>query len=110
MTQIPLTIKSSPEIKTPRKIHNAREQGELVIYWQDGQEHSISYQQLRAACRCASCRAELTSGKIPLMSADLQLEKINNLGQGLQFIFSDGHQRGIFPWQYLYELGAQVSI
>lgn len=110
MTQLPPTIKPSNEIKTPRKLHNSREQHQLVIYWQDGQEHSISYQQLRAACRCASCRADRTSGKISLIPADLQLEKINNLGQGLQFIFSDGHQRGIFPWQYLYELGSHTAV
>jgi DUF971 family protein len=85
-------------------VRNAREQQQLIICWQDGTEHRLLYGQLRAACRCASCRAQLTSGRIQLIAADIALEKINNLGQGLQFIFSDGHQRGIFPWQYLYEL------
>lgn len=97
------------EIRAPKKLHNARAQHQLIIDWQTGEQHAISYQQLRAACRCASCRANHTSGKIFLVPADLQLEKINNLGQGLQFIFSDGHQRGIFPWQYLFELGEQAS-
>jgi len=96
-------------IQPPRKIHNAREQRQLIIYWQGGQEHAIHYQQLRSACRCASCRADQTGGKILLIPDDLQVEKINNLGQGLQFIFSDGHQRGIFPWQYLFELGSNIT-
>ena len=92
-------------IKPPRSLHNAREQRQLVIRWQDGTEQAIPYVQLRAACRCASCRAQHTSGNIQLVAADIQVEKINNLGQGLQFVFSDGHERGIFPWQYLFELG-----
>lgn len=102
-------IQPSQIRQAPRKLHNARALRELIIYWQDGQEHRLSYRQLRAACRCASCRADQTRGKISLIPEDLQLEKINNLGQGLQLVFSDNHQRGIFPWQYLFELGSQVS-
>lgn len=97
-------------IQPPKKLHNSREHQQLIIVWQDGQEHAINYRQLRAACRCASCRADHTSGKIPLIPVDLQVEKINSLGQGLQFIFSDGHERGIFPWQYLFELGSQTTV
>ena len=92
-------------IKPPRSLHNAREQRQLLIRWQDGTEQVIPYVQLRAACRCASCRAQNTSGNIPLVAADIQVGKINNLGQGVQLVFSDGHERGIFPWQYLFELG-----
>lgn len=96
-------------ILAPRKLQNSRAHGQLVIHWSNGKEHKINYKQLRAACRCASCRAAQTSGKIFLIPDDLQLEKINNLGQGLQFIFSDGHERGIFPWQYLFDIGEGVS-
>lgn len=97
-------------IKPPKKLHNSREHQQLIIHWQDGQEHVLHHRQLRAACRCASCRANHASGKISLIPVDLQLEKINNLGQGLQFIFSDGHERGIFPWQYLFEIGSNTSV
>lgn len=92
-------------IRPPLSVRNQREQQQLLIQWSDGKQHSLSFRQLRAACRCATCRAQATSGKIKLIAADIALQKINNLGQGLQFIFSDGHERGIFPWQYLYELG-----
>jgi DUF971 family protein len=109
MMQAPNSIQPPHIIVAPRKIHNARAERQLIIDWQDGTQLAISYQQLRAACRCASCRAEQTSGKISLIADDVQLEKINNLGQGLQFIFSDGHQRGIFPWQYLFELGSTLT-
>jgi DUF971 family protein len=96
-------------IQPPRKLQNSRTFSQLVVCWPNGKEHKIGYKQLRSACRCASCRADQTRGKIPLIPEDLQLEKINNLGQGLQLIFSDGHERGIFPWQYLFDIGEQIS-
>ena len=96
-------------IQPPRKLQNSRSIGQLIIYWPSGEEHKITYKQLRSACRCASCRADQTRGKISLIPEDLYVEKINNLGQGLQLVFSDRHERGIFPWQYLFEIGEQVS-
>lgn len=96
-------------IRPPLRISNQREQQQLLIGWQDGREHQLSYRQLRAACRCASCRAQISNGKIQLIAEDIAVKKINNLGQGLQFIFSDNHERGIFPWQYLFELGETAT-
>jgi DUF971 family protein len=94
-------------IFAPQKLHNARQEGQLIILWRDGQEHRLGYGELRAACRCASCRAKPVNGDVVLVDADLTIKKINNLGQGLQFIFSDGHERGVYPWQYLFELGSR---
>ncbi|GGY68622.1 hypothetical protein GCM10011613_11080 [Cellvibrio zantedeschiae] len=94
-------------IFAPQKIHNAHLEQQLVICWRDGQEHRFSYGELRAACRCATCRAEQVRGHLVLRDADLKIKKINNLGQGLQFVFSDGHERGVYPWQYMYELGSR---
>jgi DUF971 family protein len=96
-------------IQPPVKIHNARAHGCIIIHWPNGQEHIINYQQLRRFCRCASCRADTFQGKIPLIPQELHVEKINTLGPGLQFVFSDGHERGIFPWQYLFDVGTQLS-
>jgi len=96
-------------ILAPQKLHNARQERQLVIHWRDGQEHRFSYNELRAACRCAGCRARQVNGLRVLMDADLTIEKVNNLGQGLQLVFSDGHERGIYPWQYLFELGSHPA-
>jgi len=105
----PNKIQSPHALAAPRKLHNSSAKQELVIEWQSGKQHAISYRQLRMACRCASCRANHTSGRIVLIPDDIHVEKINNLGQGLQLIFSDGHERGIFPWQYLFEIGEQLT-
>ena len=96
-------------IRTPQKVHHARQERQLHIHWSTGESHRLSSQQLRAACRCASCRAHQARGELVLIAQDLHIKQVNNQGSGLQLVFSDGHERGIFPWQYLFELGAFVA-
>lgn len=96
-------------IRTPQKIHHARQERQLHITWSSGESHSLNSQQLRAACRCATCRAHQVRGELVLIAHDVCIERINNQGAGLQLVFSDGHERGIFPWQYLFDLGVRAA-
>lgn len=42
--------------------------------------------------------------------ANADLERAEAFGvAGLQLFFSDGHDRGVFPWHYLWELGAVIG-
>lgn len=91
--------------KPPRALRNDRQHQCLIVDWPDGKQQIITAAQLRGACRCAVCHAQQIKGQISLIAVDIQIEKINNLGSGVQFIFSDGHQRGFFPWEYLFRLG-----
>jgi DUF971 family protein len=34
----------------------------------------------------------------------IRVVELNVQGYGLQLIFSDGHERGIYPWPYLAQL------
>ncbi|HWV14966.1 MAG TPA: gamma-butyrobetaine hydroxylase-like domain-containing protein [Cellvibrio sp.] len=92
-------------MSAPKKIHNSRTQKQLIIDWPTGEQHILCHGQLRAACRCAGCRRREFNGQILLLSGDLHILQITAMPQGLQLLFSDGHNRGIFPWQYLFELG-----
>ncbi|HYQ49053.1 MAG TPA: DUF971 domain-containing protein, partial [Pseudomonas sp.] len=35
----------------------------------------------------------------------VRIERVEPQGYGVQLVFSDGHERGIYPWPYLRELG-----
>jgi DUF971 family protein len=37
----------------------------------------------------------------PLVDDRVRLIEVNAQGYGLQLVFSDGHERGIYPWAYL---------
>jgi DUF971 family protein len=88
----------------PSAVRNRREAGELVLQWGDG-EQVISHARLRGACPCSQCRAGRLGGRIDLVSEAVRVERVEGQGYGVQLVFSDGHERGIFPWAYLKELG-----
>lgn len=89
----PLSLKNSPALQ------------QVLVTWADNTSQTLSHQRLRGACPCAKCRAGRISGRISLVESDVQLTAINPMGYGLQMVFSDGHDRGIYPWSYLHELG-----
>ena len=82
----------------------------LRIRWNDGVESVYAVRELRLACRCAHCIEE-TSGR-PLLDpthvpADVRPQRIHSVGRyALQFAWSDGHDSGIYTYEYLRQLHA----
>jgi DUF971 family protein len=78
----------------------------LALAWPSESEMWLSANQLRLACRCAGCEQARRQGHtIALISDSLSVEGISPVGiAGLQLSFSDGHDRGIYPWAYLRQL------
>lgn len=88
----------------PLSLSNSQSLQQVVVTWPNKDVQIISHQHLRGACPCAKCRAARIQGRIALVDADVKLIAMNPMGYGLQMVFSDGHDRGIYPWSYLYEL------
>ncbi len=79
--------------------------GQLQLLWSDGLRVRLDSKPLRAACRCAGCESQRRAGQPPVPPADTLLTELRPIGEfGLQLCFSDGHDRGIYPWPYLHEL------
>ncbi len=77
----------------------------LRIRWRDGEVSELEPRVLRLLCPCAGCVDErsgvrmLTPGMI---SPDVMPTAIHPVGRyALQFIWSDGHRTGIYPFEYL---------
>mgnify|MGYP006172219501 CR=1 FL=1 len=88
------------------RLENDTTAGELTLHWQDGSLARIAHPRLRAACRCAYCRAATLRGNPPVPDASVRLLRIGNMGYGVQLTFSDGHDHGIYPYPYLAELAS----
>ncbi len=81
----------------------------IEIEW-DERGHIGDYpaRALRLACRCASCQEEMTG--VPILdpakvSPDLRALDLRLVGgYAVQFTWSDGHDTGIYPWEYLLSL------
>lgn len=75
----------------------------LLLRWSDG-EAKLSATRLRAVCRCGGCRARTS---IP---ACVELVDAVPVGRyALNLAFSDGHDRGIYPWVWLRELASATD-
>jgi DUF971 family protein len=78
----------------------------LDIFWSDGDISKIHGGNLRRHCACSKCRARKLIGT-ELITDNGKIQKINLMGStGLQIIFADGHDRGVFPWSYLHAIGS----
>ena len=70
----------------------------LQVQWPDGSVH-LPADRLRAACRCGGCRAR---AEHPAPVTGVELVGAAPVGRyALQLLFSDGHDRGIYPWSLL---------
>jgi len=91
----------------------------LLIEWSDGRRQQYPLAKLRDLCPCASCREKRKADHSPsaerlpvLPSADapplglVSMKPVGNYAYCLTF--SDGHDTGIYTFEYLRELGHEV--
>lgn len=79
----------------------------ITITWSDAQETKYSAPELRRACPCASCINEWTGEKMlknESISDEMTFSHITIVGRyALNFHFDDGHETGIYSFNYLRE-------
>ncbi|MFS2215589.1 DUF971 domain-containing protein [Telluria sp. Tellsp104] len=86
----------------PEIIENHAAQGVLALHWPDGRSARVTHARLRAACPCSACRAQRRAGIDIPEQADVRLAAIEPVGAyALNLTFSDGHRRGIYPFEML---------
>ncbi|MFJ4542799.1 DUF971 domain-containing protein [Pseudomonas sp. 18058] len=90
----------------PLSVGNSQSERTLRLNWPDGREQQLNHAELRRQCPCSQCRAFRLKGMVPLVDERIRLIELNPQGYGVQLIFSDGHQRGIYPWAYLAQLNS----
>ena len=89
---------------------------ELAIRWNDGTESYLDLQFLRRACPCAGCGGEpdvlgniiRPEGSYSENSFDLAGFQIVG-GYALQPVWADGHNTGIYSFQYLRRISQPVN-
>lgn len=83
----------------------------LLVEWADGAEQRIPFASLRKACPCAVCKGEAgRPGRFDirpdLRPGEDELADINLVGlYGLGVTWGDGHDTGIYTFEYLRALG-----
>ncbi len=78
----------------------------VQLQW-GSRQREVTAVHLRSHCRCTECRQQALRGGVPPVAADVEVTGASPIGAyGIQLHFSDGHERGIFPWAWLHELAA----
>ncbi len=79
----------------------------LTVRWPDGHKSLYPYKYLRIRCQCAQCVEEWS--RVPLLDPDTVPEGVAALDlmevgrYAVQFLWSDGHFTGIYPFERLRE-------
>jgi DUF971 family protein len=95
----------------PTDIELLEHQTALAITWQDGAVSRLEAGVLRRASRAASEIRRQVEGIELALQPDLRVDAVEPIGNyALRLFFSDGHDRGIYPWSYLRELADQRTI
>jgi DUF971 family protein len=97
------------QMPVPYVIRRVDDGAAVEIQWeQNGHVGRYGARALRLACRCASCREEMTDrpllepGAVPADVRALDVKLVG--GYAVQFAWSDGHGTGIYPWDFLLEI------
>jgi len=93
----------------PATIENHALRGRLDLGWVDGSSSSWTHAALRAACPCAECRARRRAGQAVQSDEQVRIASIEPVGvYGLNLRFTDGHERGIYPFDMLGQARLQM--
>jgi DUF971 family protein len=87
----------------------------MSIEWRDGHASSWNFAWLRAACPCATCHEEREAdgrapgvekpkpaSLLPMFTAPPRPVEVTPVGKyALRFKWNDGHEAGLYSWDYL---------
>ena len=84
----------------------------MQIVWEDESKSDLSLKYLRDECPCATCKGEtvlLKTYRPPvkkIITPEMYLvNNIETVGEyAIQITWKDGHNTGIYSWEYLQEL------
>lgn len=88
---------------------------ELAVQWNDGGESYFDLERLRRACPCAACGGEpdvlgnIARAPVSYNGDSFRLTNFQTVGgYALQLRWADGHDTGLYSFQYLRRLSAPV--
>ncbi len=88
------------------------------VEWKDGHRSHYSFPYLRDACPCALCDEERAKsgrqpgepvkpapGALPMFKPQARAVEAEGVGKyAIRFTWNDGHEHGIYSWDYLREV------
>jgi DUF971 family protein len=91
----------------PTEITLHQKSGVLDVAFDDGQRFSLPVEYLRVFSPSAEVRGHGPGQEVlQVGKRNIGVNAVEPVGvYAVKFVFSDGHDTGIYSWDYLYELG-----
>ena len=92
---------------TPTNIVLHQQSRVLEIDFDDGSSFKLSCEYLRVHSPSAEVRGHAPGqGTLPVGKANVEITAVEPIGNyAVKLDFNDGHNSGLYSWDYLYELG-----
>jgi len=113
---MPIASPKNPLSTDPKKVNVQLTTGQgMDIEWKDGHQSHFSFAYLRDACPCALCDQDrvkagrepgepvkATPGALPMFKAAMKPTEAAGVGKyAIRFSWNDGHEHGIYSWDFL---------
>jgi len=97
----------------PLNIRALKSEQQLELVWSEDSTTRLPFQFLRGRCPCANCVNEITGKRMvgpEDVDPDVSPTKLGFSGNyALTIHWSDNHHTGLFTWDYLAELSAEIE-
>jgi len=96
----------------PTAITVKRKSRVVEVAWQDGTQYSLPFEYLRVYSPSAEVRGHGGGeGKLELAKEAVQVTRVEPVGvYAVRLHFDDGHNTGLYSWDYLRELGEKYDL
>ena len=99
------------EMTIPTEIRLKKELRVLVIRFDDGSQFEYTFEYLRVHSPSAEVRGHGPGQEtLQVGKADVRITAVEPVGHyAVKLVFDDGHDSGLYDWQYLYHLGEDME-
>ncbi len=96
---------------TPTALHLHKASRKLEVRFADGQAFMLDAEYLRTHSPSAEVRGHGAGQEVLVFGKkDVAIVTLEPVGQyAVKIVFDDGHDSGLYTWQYLYELGSEYE-
>lgn len=94
---------------TPTEIKLHRQSRYLELTYDDGSQFQLSCEYLRVHSPSAEVKGHGPGQEVlQVNKEDVNINRIEPVGEyAVRLVFDDGHDSGLYSWDYLYELGSR---
>ncbi len=95
----------------PREIRLQKKSRQVAIDFEDGSHFELSFEYLRVHSPSAEVKGHRPGQEVlQTDKEDVRITALEPVGHyAIRIVFDDGHDSGLYTWNYLYELGAECG-